>query len=141
MIDMDKFKDLLTEATNASFDCGEHGTIEDSDSPIASYAPVLKRANDARERLIQFVQQSLSVPEAAIWISCDERMPAAMKDVLFWDGTSVGLGYKFADDPDDRLWYDKLATDRDGDYYDVYTVTHWMPLPEKPIAGPQDEPR
>lgn len=71
------------------------------------------------------------------WISVKEKLPPAKEDVLFVAVFGQGAdaqpcacyGYKDSDDPESNLWYDRLDTDRDGKPIDVYTVTHWLPVP------------
>ena len=72
------------------------------------------------------------------WISVKDRLPIAEERVLFWcarNGGFVGLGAKAVNDPDSSQWFDESHTDRDGDAYDEYDVTHWMPLPAAPALG------
>ena len=70
------------------------------------------------------------------WISVKDALPPAMTDVAFvatFNGQpELCFGYKKYDDPEDNLWYDRLSIDQDGDFYDVYNVTHWLPLPPIP---------
>lgn len=66
------------------------------------------------------------------WISVKDRLPQDNRDVMFWDETGFCVGFKVRDDADSMEWRDKLAVDRDGDYQDTYTVTHWAPLPSSP---------
>lgn len=78
--------------------------------------------------------ESLYVPGGS-WISVKDRLPPADQDVLFWEPRGVGYGFKARDDSDSLQWFDKTATDRDGDYQDTYEVTHWMPLPAAPAIS------
>jgi hypothetical protein len=69
------------------------------------------------------------------WIAVSERLPKADEDVLFVDEHGVAsVGCKVLDDADSKQWIDKTTADRDGDYLDTYTVTHWMPLPAAPTT-------
>ena len=76
------------------------------------------------------------------WVSVDERLPEAGVKVLFCAELAgvyhVCLGHKASDDRDNRLWFDHAATGREGYPMDVYTVTHWMPLPPLPGTLPSD---
>lgn len=79
------------------------------------------------------------------WVSCSERMPEPYKTVLCRGGSyDAGAqdGYLLA------AYYpsetDELAK---GDWYygkqmnEAYDVTHWMPLPEPPLANKADSAR
>lgn len=59
-MDIPKLKDLLLECTNASFDCGAYA---DDDDDQAEYRALVKKSDDAKARLVQFVEQSLRPEE------------------------------------------------------------------------------
>jgi len=103
----------------------------------------LKRADDAlygpgaycsvgvRNRFIGWCAALASVlPQT--WIAVSERLPEADVDVLFVADGHVSVGFKADSDPENRQWFDRAWTDRDGDLIDTYDVTHWMPLPAPP---------
>ncbi|WP_261118954.1 DUF551 domain-containing protein [Serratia ficaria] len=71
------------------------------------------------------------------WIKCSERMPEPETPVLImnngvirigevrWDSPSHEESYqafKYWDDPND-----------DGQPWEVFDITHWMPLPKPPV--------
>ena len=57
------------------------------------------------------------------WISVDERLPEMHKDVLCFNGRSVGIDFICSD----GTWCEEVNH--------VIPVTHWMPLPEAPKGG------
>ena len=71
------------------------------------------------------------------WIKCSERMPKAETPVLVmlngeirvaelrWDRPTYEETYKPF-----RYWDDPY--DDDGQDWEVFDITHWMPLPEPP---------
>lgn len=78
------------------------------------------------------------------WIPVAERLPVEREIVHFvadLNGTPVHCtGYKVSSDPDDARWHDFEQTDPDGEYRDVYGVTHWRPRSPLPSA-PTQEPK
>lgn len=60
------------------------------------------------------------------WISCSERMPDEMADVLVTDGDDIK-----------RMWWNGRKWDSWAVRYDIASddVTHWQPLPEPPKEG------
>lgn len=63
------------------------------------------------------------------WISVEERMPEELEQVLFWH-TWGGASYVVTG----RRYGDELRIiGSNNDYRD--TITHWMPLPDGPIAA------
>lgn len=68
------------------------------------------------------------------WISVDDRLPECSNEVDVWVRTSLGdeqriPNLKFIKDHWEN-YYDEI--DRFEPLNSFYTVTHWMPLPEKP---------
>lgn len=65
------------------------------------------------------------------WINVKDGLPPQQKHVvLLREGGILGFGYKESNDPDSHLWADVTRRDRDGDWADVFDVTHWYPIPK-----------
>ena len=54
------------------------------------------------------------------WISVEDRLPDDDVDVLVWDGTGHGVGYRV-----DTTWFELLPWTK--------SATHWMLLPKPPL--------
>lgn len=54
------------------------------------------------------------------WISVDEMLPEPYKDVLYFNGHSIGVDFICSD----GTWCDEEVHNK--------PITHWMPLPEPP---------
>ena len=66
------------------------------------------------------------------WVPVDEFFPTPRELVLFVSEGTVYVGHKESGNPDSLMWKDHMRIDRDGDFYDVWNVTHWMPIPLPP---------
>ena len=60
------------------------------------------------------------------WIPVTERLPEDFEEVLVYDGDFVQPGVHFRGRFDEYGNYES---------YEIYGVTHWMPLPEPPEEG------
>ena len=72
------------------------------------------------------------------WVSVEERLPEIGTEVLIcdiFDTRNYMDVWSLEDDEDgDAVWEDK-----NGNWYSVDEVTHWMPLPEPPKEGADHE--
>lgn len=69
------------------------------------------------------------------WIPCSERLPGTSQRVLFWPYrvSRCYVGYYSHTSRAGDVWFET-----DGDcveHVTVYTASHWMPLPEPPEEG------
>jgi hypothetical protein len=71
------------------------------------------------------------------WISVDERLPEPRTPVLAAAMFPKGAITFAAMRESETMWFDLESVDSDGDYNDVYGVTHWMPYPDPPAPEVQ----
>lgn len=55
------------------------------------------------------------------WISVKDRLPKELREVMFYDGEEMWIGYRLG-----GLWCEDYFTFKES------KITHWMPLPEPP---------
>ena len=91
--------------------------IERSDAMLHGAEPVSQTY-----KLNQLSGNSPATPDG--WISCSERMPEELDDVLVTDGEHVEVKWW-----NGHIWDCWAPRNSDISYKDV---THWMPLPEPP---------
>ena len=73
----------------------------------------------------------LPEPASPVWISISDELPESRHAVpfvsVFESGPQFCFGFWTGDGAG---WKDQTDYDRTGEYRDIYTTTHWMPLPE-----------
>ncbi len=72
--------------------------------------------------------------EKITWYNTSFKQPEAGKEVLIRYSNNKGdiivsLGQKDNNNIDSNKYLDTTITDRDGDFYDIYNVEYWAPMP------------
>ncbi len=67
-----------------------------------------------------------------MWISVNERLPEKEVLCLIAHEGMVSVGVLLIGNSHPSWWEDRMRQDRDGEWVDVWNVTHWMPMPESP---------
>lgn len=67
------------------------------------------------------------------WISVEDKMPRGDQEVLAWNGEKVfvALRWRFNEIPENEYFKSTICTCCNSNYR--AKITHWMPLPEKPV--------
>lgn len=71
------------------------------------------------------------IPE---WIKCSDRMPELSKNIIVTDGGNIGYIIEYCPPELDDDYYISGIPDHTSHSMTHNSITHWMPLPEAPIA-------
>lgn len=111
---------------------------------IRRQIPTRKSVQEGQpDRIADLLEEAAAALERGVWVPVSERLPDLQRMVLLHSPQSqrgnVQYGfYGFAGQskPGERDWFVTVSGGWEPATYTGKPVTHWMPLPEPPLAAP-----